>query len=330
VGGASPTLKADAMSPMTESLTNTLLSAPTTVRLRPRYEGNNICTWIGFKHVNYLVEEAVLAHFRAAGLSSRRLFEEFGLGLDVVELNTHIRTAFHLDDVGIARVEPAGTGGLSFAVTIDRDGHGPGKAVAAKARVVLRRETYVDPTDSVPVELAPFAVDVIGDRAGVDAAALGEGDPVLEQLLAGRNGFGWRQRIPYPHCHFNERLQMSGYLRQMEATVDLFLADRGLSIRRMLDQRRWIPVVPHSKIRMLAEALMEEELYTVYVVDEVFKDLTYRSIMDTYVVRDGRLIQTSTGTITHGYAKVQSRRDWTLVNMDEPVLDAIRGVRPAR
>ena len=25
--------------------------------LRPRFEGTNICTWIGFKHDNYLVEE---------------------------------------------------------------------------------------------------------------------------------------------------------------------------------------------------------------------------------------------------------------------------------
>ncbi|HZN73609.1 MAG TPA: thioesterase [Micromonosporaceae bacterium] len=317
---------------MTESLTSTLLTTSTTVPLRPRYEGSNICTWIGFKHVNYLVEEAVLEHFRAAGLSSRRLFEEFGLGLDVVELDTRIRTAFHLDDVGIARVEPAtgaGSGELSFAVTIDKDGYGPGRAVAATARVVLRRERYIDPTSDVPVELAPFTVDAIGDAVWTDAPPA-DPDVVLQRLLAGRNAYGWRQRIPYPYCHFNERLQMSGYLRQMEAAADLFLADRGISIRQLLDGRRWIPVVPHSRIWMLAEALLEEDLYTVYTVDEVFKDLTYRSTMDTYVVRDRRLIHTATGSITHGYAKIQNRRDWTLVNIDAPVLDAIRGAGPDR
>jgi acyl-CoA thioesterase FadM len=314
------------MDSMMESLAGTLLSTSTVVRLQPRYEGNNICTWIGFKHVNYLVEEAVLEHFRAAGLSSRRLFEEFGLGLDLVDLDTQIRTAFHLDDVGLARVEPIGADGLSFAVTINREGHTPGRAVVAKVRVVLRREAYVDPADNVPAELAPFTVDAIGEGAGGDTA-VGEGDPALAQLLAGRNAFGWRQRISYPYCHFNERLQMSGYLRQMEAAADLFLADRGISIRQMLDTRRWIPVVPHSRIRMLTEALMEEDLYTIYAVDEVFKDLTYRSTMDTYVIRDGQFVHTSTGAITHGYAKVRNRRDWTLVAMDQPVLDAIRGVR---
>lgn len=283
-GYTSPTSKAVFMDSTMEILSTAMLSRSTTVRLRPRYEGNNICTWIGFKHVNYLVEEAVLEHFRAAGLSSRRLFEEFGLGLDVVDLDTQIRTAFHLDDVGVARVEPIDADGLSFTVIIDREGHAPGRAVVAKVRVVLRRETYVDPTDNVPVELAPFTVDTIGDGHGAGVAATTEGDPALEQLIAGRNAFGWRQRIAYPYCHFNERLQMSGYLRQMEAAADLFLADRGISIRQMLDTRRWIPVVPHSRIRILAEALMEEDLYTVYAVDEVFKALTYRSTMDTYVV----------------------------------------------
>ena len=49
-----------------------LLTAPTTTQLRPRYEGSNICTWIGFKHVNYLVEEAVLEHFRQLGARGAR------------------------------------------------------------------------------------------------------------------------------------------------------------------------------------------------------------------------------------------------------------------
>ena len=307
------------MPPVVETLSRALLGTPTTASLRPRFEGSNICTWIGFKHVNYLVEEAVLEHFRSADLSSRRLFEEYGLGLDVVELDTRIRSAFHLDDVGVARVVPVGSPGLTFAVTIVRQGHVPRPAVTATARVTLRRERYIDDTDNVPVELAPYIVEDLaepGPPAGGD---------VLHELTAGRNAFGWRQRIPYPYCHFNERMQMSGYLRQMEAAADLFLADRGISIRRLLDDRRWIPVVPHSRIRLLTEALMEEDLYTVYAVRDVFKDLTYQSSMDTYVVRDGRLVQTATGTITHGYARIENRRDWRLATMDGPVLDAIRG-----
>src|SRR5690349_24269543 len=89
----------------------------TSVLLRPRYEGSNICTWIGFKHVNYLVEEAVLAHLRSSGLPARSLFEQHALGTDIVEIKTKIATALHMDDVATAEVAPvadADSGVLQF------------------------------------------------------------------------------------------------------------------------------------------------------------------------------------------------------------------------
>jgi hypothetical protein len=70
---------------------------------------------------------------------------------------------------------------------------------------------------------------------------------------------------------------------------------------------------------------MEEDLYTIYTVEDIFKDFTYRSRMDTYVVRDGRLVQTSTGTITHGYAVIENREDWKLVPFDTRVVAALKG-----
>ncbi|WP_435834492.1 hypothetical protein [Streptomyces abikoensis] len=325
--------------------TKSLFGNTTRTTLRPRYEGSNICTWIGFKHVNYLVEEAVLEHFRGAGLPARTLFEELGLGLDIVDLDTRILHALHMDDLVDAEVVPATKEGdpvLVFKVTLslERDGQ-PVKAVASKVKVSLRPADYLRSAAEPPAELAPFAVARLGahlpDRQAVpvaapaDNTALSHGrgttaaDPVLEQLTEGENAFGWKWRIPYPYCHFTERLQMSGYLRQMEEVVDLFLADRGISIKQLLDDRKWIPVVPHSRIQILDEALMEEDLYTVYTVEGVFKDFTYTSRMDCYVVRDGRLVQTATGRITHGYALIESRRDWRLVNFDDRVVRALNG-----
>lgn len=122
---------------------------------------------------------------------------------------------------------------------------------------------------------------------------------------------------------------MSGYLRLMEEGKDRFVADRGISIKTLLDDRRWIPVVPRSDIRILDEALMEEDLYTVYTVEEVFKDFTYTSRMDFYVLRDGKLVKTATGRIVHGYAVIENRRDWSLVNFDQRVVDAISGAPQA-
>ena len=73
-------------------------------------------------------------------------------------------------------------------------------------------------------------------------------------------------------------------------------------------------------MEILAEALMEEELYTVFTVEDVFKDLTYTARLDCYVLRDGELVPTATGCITHGYAVIVDRQDWGVVPFDERML----------
>ncbi|MEV6521561.1 thioesterase [Longispora sp. NPDC051575] len=323
---------------MTDTLTSALLDTTTTVRVRPRYEGSNICTWIGFKHVNYLVEEAVLEHFRQSGTPARALFEDHALCVDLVSLDTRILHALHMDDEATATVVPATKAAddeLAFAVTLTVERGGEVlKAVVSKVRVALRLDERDGPGDPAPAALSPYVTTDIARPAsspvplvgplGVNRGTSG-GDPVLAQLTAGRNAFAWRWRIPYPYCHFTQRLQMSGYLRQMEEVVDLFLAERGISIRTLLTDRNWIPVVPRSTIELVGEALMEEDLYTVFTVEDVFKDFTYTARMDCFVVRDGELVLTATGSITHGYAVIENRRDWSLVGFDDTVLAALRG-----
>jgi acyl-CoA thioesterase FadM len=301
----------------------TATTEPTVLSTRPRYEGSNICTWIGFKHVNYLVEEAVLNHFREHGRPVGGLYERFGLGVDLVHLDTRILHAFHLDDTVTATVRPAGIedGKLHLGVdlTVDRDG--PVRAARAKVGVSLRLDPRGWPAEPVPDDLAPIAVT----RLGRPTAPVVPGDDPLSGLLAGRNGFGWVARIPYVHCHFTERVQMSGYLRRMEEAFDLFAADRGVSVKRLLDERNWIPFVPRSSITLLDEARMEEDLYTVFVVEDVFKRLTFTARMDCYVLRDGRLVPTATGRITHGWAVIENRRDWSLVPLDDRLIRAVAG-----
>lgn len=314
--------------------------------MRPRYEGSNICTWIGFKHVNYIVEEAVLAHFRDAGLAARQLYEILGLGLDLVSIDTRIPHALHMDDEVDVEVSPDDTvesGALALDVVLRNGSAGAARTMAtSRVSVCLRPDGFLGGEEEVqPGALAPYVVRRLGDhrrtRRPGPAVTPGYGpplangrgttgrDPVLAQLTDGRNAFGWKWRIPYSYCHFTERLQMSGYLRQMEEVVDLFLASRGISIRALLQDRHWIPVVPHSRIEIVDEALMEEDLYTVYSVEDIYKDVTYTARMDCYVVRDGQLVTTATGTITHGYAHIDNRCDWRLVSFDEPVLRALRG-----
>ncbi|QKV94777.1 hypothetical protein HUT19_26000 [Streptomyces sp. NA02950] len=316
--------------------TKALLADTTTVTLRPRYEGSNICTWIGFKHVNYLVEEAVLIHFAGCGASARLLYEEHGLGLDIVSLDTRILHAFHMDDEAQAEVVPDTSDGdttLGFKVTlyVARGGSSL-KAVTATVRVALRTDTYLETPGQPPGELARFATERLG--AGAPAAGVvpvpelpadADERAVLAALTGGRNAHAWKWTIPYPYCHFTERLQLSGYLRLMEEAKDRFVGARGISIKTLLDDRKWIPVVPRSGVRITGEAMMEEDLYTVYTVEEIFKDLTYTARMDCFVLRDGALALTATGRIVHGYALIENRRDWRLVPFDQRVLDAIGG-----
>lgn len=306
----------------------------TTVSLRPRYEGSNICTWIGFKHVNYLVEEAVLDHLRQSGFPAGALYERFGLCTDITDLDTKILTAFHIDDLAqatVKRVDGDGPLHLVVELTVERDGKAV-KAVKSKVSVTFRLDPHGFDAEPVPAELLPHVVDAIGspgaavlDRVGaVEPVAVGDADP-LDLLTAGKNAFGWAWRIPYFYCHFTERVQMSGYLRQMEEILDLFVEDRGVSIKKLLDEQNWIPVVPKSRITFLGEANMEETLYTVFTVEEVFKRYTFTARMDCYVLRDGVLVPTATGRITHGWAVIENRADWSLVDFDDRLTDAITG-----
>jgi acyl-CoA thioesterase FadM len=303
---------------------NTEPQNTTTVLLRPRYEGSNICTWIGFKHVNYLVEEAVLDHLRQHGLAAGELYERYGVCVDIVDIDTRMWTAFHIDDVAKATVRPLDGEGpeLWFQVEMVAERDEPVRTVTAKVGVSLRLDHRGFSAEELPAELTEYVVPKLSSNAGLREEA---GDDPITQLTAGQNAYGWSWRVPYPYCHFTERLQMSGYLRLMEEAVDRFLADRGVSIKRLLDEQNWIPVVPSSSITMLEEVGMEETLHITFTVEKVFKRLTYIARMDCHVVRDGRLVHTATGRITHGYAVIENRRDWRQVDFDDRLAGALSG-----
>jgi acyl-CoA thioesterase FadM len=303
--------------------TPALLADPTTIKLRPRYEGLNINSWIGFKHISYLAEEAVLEHFRMAGVSPHILFEDYGLCVELVDIDTRITTAIHTDDLVEAVVEPSrAERELAFVVGlfVERGGERK-KAARSNVRVVLRQDTIFERPKAAPAGLDDFVTSRISRTEAQPA-------PMPRQpaeLTSDVNAFAWRWRIPYFYCHFTERLQLSGYLRQLEEVVDLFLADRGVSIKRLLDEQRWIPLVTHSSLTMLDEVVMEEDLWTVFAVESIFKNFTYTARMDTYVLRDERLLRTATGRITHAYGEIVNRREIKLIEFDRRLRTALEG-----
>jgi acyl-CoA thioesterase FadM len=118
-------------------------------------------------------------------------------------------------------------------------------------------------------------------------------------------------------------MKHSGYIRHLEEAEDLFLATNDISIRTMLHEKKWIPVVPTARAQILAEAFMEETLYTVYTLIDTYRDFTYTHAMNCYVLRDGRLVHTASGHITHGYARINNRADWSLVAFDDETKNSI-------
>ncbi|WP_042373918.1 thioesterase family protein [Streptacidiphilus neutrinimicus] len=316
----------------------TIDEAPSTYVGRPRYEGANIRTWIGFKHFEYLLEEAVLQWFRDRGLGPAALYHAHGVGLEIVDSSIRLPATLTIDDEVRATATP-GTPrrgqGLPFTVklTVERDGQEV-TILVGKVRVALVHEKDAPANAPVPAALEPFTVaevaQLVPSAAGVvvpQAVAVPEGSDVRTVLAPeGSNDFLWSWRIPYFYCHFSDRLQHSGYVRAMEEVVDRFLDARGISVGRMLDERGWIPVVSRARVQLLADAYMEETVHTVFTVEEIIKDVMYTARMACYVLRDGHLVPTATGSILHGYALSRGENAGALAEFDDTARAALLGV----
>lgn len=316
--------------------------APITVKARPRFEGCNINTWIGFKHVCYLLEEALIDAWRAAGVLPRALYEDHALCFEIVRSDTRILHALHMDDeveIDVRRTDVGADPEATFALTafVKRNGQRL-KACVSEMSVQLRAEKR-ESDGALPPSLRNAVCDAVirGEQASFPAdrarrldPSAGRGASALDTAIAagivaaGANAFAWLWRIPYFYCYYNERLRHSGYLRLMEEVEDLFLEARGISIKSMVDDKRLIPVVSHAMVSMVSEAMMEEPILIVYTINEIFKGFTYQSSMDCYVERDGRFVLVQRGSITHGYARMLDRRDWKLEAFDAPTLAAIQ------
>ncbi len=285
-------------------------------------EGNNVMSWIGFKHIMYLAEQGVLTHFRNAGLGFRRLFEEYGLLIEVVANQGRILHALKLDEEVRIVVAPDARAAsrLQFDISmfVERAGK-PVKTYTGKVQVVLHADRSLAMA-ALAEDLGALAPYVTADGAPPAAA-----EPAVrgDAVEAGEATLHWTVTIPYFYCHGNERLKMAGYLRYMEEADARFCQQQGIGVGKLLQGRRWIPAVPSARVRILAPAFIDETLHLEYRVREVVKTLLYTCTMDAWVERDGGRVHVATGEIVHGYAEVLSRKDWSMVNFSDDVLEAI-------
>jgi acyl-CoA thioesterase FadM len=302
----------------------------TTVRhSRPGFEGANIRTWIGFKHFIYLVEQAVLQWLAEQGTSGRDLYLEHGLGLEIVDCSVQLPAVLELDDEVRAEVTEAGGRRLTVRLSVVRDGKDV-TVLRGKLSVALVREQTAATRKPAPAGLAALEVADLAEATTVtrpDHRRLAPGQTAEAALTADASSFLWSWRAPYFYCHYSDRVQHSGFVRALEEVVDRFLAERGISVGRLLTERSWIPVVSRARVQLIAPAHMEETVHTVFTVTDVLRGIMFDGRMDCYVQRGDELIAVATAKILHGYAVAAGEGAGGMAELDDDVVRALRGGR---
>ncbi len=296
------------------------------VALRPLPEGANVRTWIGFKHFMYLAEQAVTGWFRARGIGPSVLFHEHGVGLSIADCSVQLPAVLDVDDVVDAEVSG---GPERFTVRLLSRRPGMPAVLRGRVTVALVKEPEAPRFAPLPEDLAPL---VIADIADLSLAGRpGRAAPAAEDVLApaAPGSFAWSWRVPYYYCQYSHRMQHSGYVRVLEEVVDRHLAECGLGIPAVLRGRGWIPVVSRARVSLLADAAMDETVYTVFTVTDVIKRTCFDARMDCYVRRGGTLVHTAVGQILHAYAIARGEGAGQLAELDDATVAALLPGRQA-
>jgi len=305
------------------------------VILRPRFEGCNVGTWIGFKHIMYLAEEAVVQWFRDHNLSPGDLLEHFALSLEIVQGQLRLIQGIRIDDEVICQLTPTTRitdKELSFKVELLRKDAAETKFAIGKIRVmIVKAAEFAENAAAAPAHLQEFIHTKLL-RGELQQLHLPSGCNLtnVKQFLREqrKKSFIWQWQVPYFYCHNTYRLQYSGYIRLLEQVVDFFLQERGIGITTLLYDKNynWIPVVSAVKIEMLAEVKLGETLFIVFTVEEVVRDISYSAGINCYVWRNEKLFKTATGTISHAYIAITDRRVGTkLATFTDRVNSALLG-----
>ncbi|WP_280444150.1 thioesterase family protein [Nocardia brasiliensis] len=293
----------------------------------PRFNGANIDKYIGFKNFMFLVEDALLHHFRDKGFGPEHLYVTHGVGLELVEISTRLTNTMTLDDrieAVVEAVEPRRGPGITAKVRLDAiRATGRVQVAGSKVRAVLVTEPDGNAIEPVPADLARVVVPEVASISE-DAPETVPMSADLVATLAPENGFLWELRIPYYFCHWYTRMQSNAYVRILEEGTDRFLAHVGLGITDLLAERDWIPVVSRARVRMHADAFMGETMYISYVVHDIVRDIAYDSTLSCWVRRGDELVKVATLDILHGWALARGpERFQQMVLLDDEVQRAL-------
>lgn len=292
------------------------------ITMRPSFEGANIRSWIGFKHFEYMMCDAVSELLSRQGFGQRDLVLS-GVRANVVGSRSALTHVIECgDEVGIAlhdarRVEE-GLVALDAEIFNKRAGQRSLKGTYLVAVEDIAEEGLVgDLTAAAVLESFPEGV-LKGSktpRPGRFAADKGLFD----------TSFFVEWTVPYYYCEASRFLSYRGHIRSLESVVDDYLADVGLLIPDLLADRAMIPVVSRYSIRVHADVPMGARVVTHFHVDDVLGGAVFNASFATiFTDVAGRRVVAANGVIQHGYAISRGEGAGTMATMPPGIIACLQ------
>jgi acyl-CoA thioesterase FadM len=234
------------------------------------------------------------------GFDTGTLHDRYRLEFTTIDCSSLIFGAVAVTDEVLAAAEPVGPRYFNVTLAVRR---GERTVVVVRSRVtVLMLRRPGDPAE-LPEELLGMAVDKI-DRI---RTAVESHDPEFEARdldeRITNDGLGWHRswRVATHRCHYAGRVHYAGYLRILEELAEMFLADRGITTRDLIQRHGLLPMMQRVRVRVLADAYAGDRMHTTYEIHQVVGGKLFDCRFDAHVERDGRRIPTATGILLAGF-----------------------------
>lgn len=288
----------------------------------PKNEGANVENYIGFKHMTYLMEEAVISFLRDLYLSPNILYKKYGIKIIIKSLSIDILKAMNIDD--FIEIDICTSMAINEFVVKAYDNNRI-SFFKGKVGIDIELTNKNVELETLPKKVTDFLNGILETKTKESFIEKSiENNPISDLKMLYKSAFIYSKRIPYYYCNYTKELHHSGYERIIEEAVDLFLEHKNLSIKSMLDKKSWIPVVSKSKVYLLNKVEIEDIVYIVFNVKNILFNRLYEAEIIFFKVIDNKLQEVAHGEISHGYSDIKDPQNPELVELDYETLKALK------